>query len=302
MKIIICDVGNAASAFVTSSTGMTMMIDCGSNPEKENPVDVFYHNAKWLGAKYFETSMGVKYPIALLHITHPDDDHVRNALRVKKDLTPYLMHKVEHEEFPDGDKVNVDYVQELDNTYRGVNPEPVNWGFEVNEICSIPVNTCVNNDSLKLKVRNNSSIIRYIKQDGIGILFCGDLEKPGWDYLIEHKKQFINVLKQNGVNIMVAPHHGHKSGFPKALFDEIGSVEVIIHSKDSEASKDGTDVSSQYSANAVGVKYKTLNNKDFYFANVLTTRSNGNIYIATNSDDSYSIWTDKASSNHKQIN
>lgn len=300
MKIIICDVGNAASAFVTSSTGMTMMVDCGSNSEKENPVDVFYRQADWLGAKYFETSRGEKYPIALLHITHPDDDHVRNAARVKKDLTPYLLHKVKHEEYPDGDKVHTDYIQKIDKAYRGSNPETINWGFEINKSCSIPVSTCVANDDLKSKVRNNSSIIRYIKQDGVGILFCGDLEKPGWDYIVEHEQDFIKTLKQNGVNILIAPHHGHKSGFPKALFDEIGNVDVVIHSKDSEASKEGTDVSCQYSSKASGISYETLNNDELYEAKVLTTRSNGHIFISTQLGE-YRIWTCKASSNHKKI-
>ena len=34
LKIIICDVGNAASAIVKVPTGYSMMIDCGCNHEK----------------------------------------------------------------------------------------------------------------------------------------------------------------------------------------------------------------------------------------------------------------------------
>lgn len=49
MKIIICDVGDAACAFVTSNNGHTMMIDCGSNDQKDNPVDIFKLNKQWLG-------------------------------------------------------------------------------------------------------------------------------------------------------------------------------------------------------------------------------------------------------------
>lgn len=300
MKIIICDVGNAASAFVTSSTGMTMMIDCGSNSEKENPVDTFYKNVEWLGAHYFETSRGVKYPIALLHITHPDDDHVRNAARVKKELTPYLLRKVECEKYPDGQSINKEYVNEIDREYRGSNPEPIDWNFEINKICSIPVETCIDHSELNEKVRNNSSIIRYIKQDGVGILFCGDLEGPGWDYLTSHNHSFLQMLKTNGVNILIAPHHGHKSGFPKALFDAIGNVDVVIHSKDSEASKEGTDVSTQYSALANGIVYNNLNDKKLYHAKVLTTRSNGTIYISTEPNH-FKIWSSKASPNHIKL-
>lgn len=41
LKIIICDVGNAASAIVKVPTGYSIMIDCGCNNEKDNPVDIF---------------------------------------------------------------------------------------------------------------------------------------------------------------------------------------------------------------------------------------------------------------------
>ena len=44
MKIIICDVGDAACAFLTSPNAYTMMIDCGSSDNKTNPVDIFKSN------------------------------------------------------------------------------------------------------------------------------------------------------------------------------------------------------------------------------------------------------------------
>ncbi|WP_281758032.1 MBL fold metallo-hydrolase [Succinatimonas hippei] len=300
MKIIICDVGNAACAIVTSSTGYTMMIDCGCHADKINPVEIFKSNKKWLGAKNYVTQQMQSYPIALLHITHPDDDHVRNAMRIKNELTPYLLCRNRYEEFSDGYMVNSDYVRELDKPYRGSNPEYINWGVDVNIVEKISVQECQANINLKNKERNNSSILRYVKEDKFGILFCGDLEKAGWDYLIEYKKDFISDIKNNGVNVLVAPHHGHKSGFPTPLFDIIGNVDVVIHSKDTEANKDGTDVSTQYSLHSNGCQYKSLNDNHIYLGKVLTTRSNGNIYIASN-DTNYNVWTDKASSNHKCV-
>ena len=77
-------------------------------------------------------------------------------------------------------------------------------------------------------------------------------------------------------------------------------MDVVIHSKDSEASKEGTDVSSQYTNKADGHFYKVISDEKFlYFGRVLTTRSNGNIFIETiGSQGEYTIWTDNASSNH----
>ena len=52
---------------------------------------------------------------------------------------------------------------------------------------------------------------------------------------------------RQGIDVLIAPHHGHDSGFPKALFNLTGKVKVIILSKDTEASKEGSDVYSGYS-------------------------------------------------------
>ena len=303
MKVIICDVGNASSAIVVANSGYAMMIDCGSNSEKTNPVDIFYNQMSWTGAKPYVTANGASYPLALLHITHPDDDHVRNSVEVFKRLTPYHLRRNYGEDFPDSESINKDYLSSFDNKYREDATEIIDWGFDVNETCYIPVSICTSDDKLKNKVRNNSSIVRYIKENGIGILFGGDLESDGWERLLKDNPAFLNCIKKNGVNILVAPHHGHKSGFPKALFDEIGEVDVIIHSKDSEASKEGTDVSSQYQLYAKGHWYKSLNSQNnLYMGKVLTTRSNGNIYIETFDPFNYSIFTDKASPNHLKLN
>lgn len=301
MKIIVCDVGDAACAIVTAESGYTMMVDCGSKSDKTNPVDTFNSQKKWLGAKDYVTKGGTSYPLALLHITHPDDDHVGNASRIKSELTPYLLQNNDYELFTDGSDVNSDYKEKIDKKYRGRNPEEIPWGFEVNEIKGIPVNVCKSNDNLKSKERNNSSIIRFIKQGGLGILFCGDLEKAGWEYFVEHYPSYIQTLKDNGVNVLIAPHHGHKSGFPKALFDAIGNVDLVIHSKDTEASKEGSDVSTQYTNFSNGCKYKALNDSNIYYGKVLTTRSNGNIYLQSVADG-FNIWADKASPNHEKLN
>lgn len=152
---------------------------------------------------------------------------------------------------------------------------------------------------LSKKLRNNASIIRYIESNGVKILYCGDMEAEGWDWLIENNSSFVKTI-ENGIDILIASHHGHKSGYSSALFDIIGNVRCVILSKASEADKDGTDVSSQYSDKADGVKYENLNDSEVYTGKVLSTRSNGNIYFDIK-ETSFNIWTSKASSNHERI-
>ncbi|RLD36617.1 MAG: hypothetical protein DRI83_05175, partial [Bacteroidetes bacterium] len=252
-----------------------------------------------LGIKSFVTSKGSEYELGLLHITHPDDDHVRNAKRISEELKPYLLRKREYEEFPDGDSINGDYKDYIDKKYRGKNPEEIDWGFDRIEAFQIPMDIIIKDEALSKKTRNNSSILRFIERQGVKILFSGDMETAGWDWLIENDKPFVEIM-QGGIDILIAPHHGHKSGFPSSLFEIIGNVKCVIHSKGSEGNIEGTDVSSQYSDNADGVNYKNLNDKDIYRGKVLTTRSNGDIYIHVNGSD-FDIWTSKASPNHEKV-
>lgn len=76
--------------------------------------------------------------MTLLHITHPDEDHVRKSERISRDLPPYLMRHTYSEKFDDADAIIDSYKDKLDAVYRAHNPEFVEWGFEVNVTFSIP--------------------------------------------------------------------------------------------------------------------------------------------------------------------
>lgn len=304
MKIIVFDVGNASCNYICSPNKYAMMIDCGSSSEKQNPVD-FIKNCNnsrdgLFKTKPFVTSEGKSYSLALLHITHPDDDHVRNSERVYKELTPYLLRHTYTEKYDDAASINKDYIKNLDKEYRGNNPEKIDWGFDEDYSFSIPIETVKADPTLRNKVRNNSSIIRYVKYNGIRILFAGDLETAGWEWLAKNDALF-RITMKGGLDVLVAPHHGHDSGFPQALFDLTGNVKTIILSKDSEASKEGTDVYTGYSNYADGVTYYNTSDKNMYEGKVLTTRSNGNIYIIVDQSNGLYFATDKASSNHKKL-
>ena len=304
MEIIVFDVGNASCNYICSPNKYAMMIDCGSSSEKQNPVDFIKYCNKSFGglfnAKPYVTSMGVSYPLAMLHITHPDDDHVRNSERVHNELTPYLLRHTYTEQYDDAVSINQNYVKNLDKEYRDNNHERVDWGFDENYTFSIPIDIVKSDPTLRNKVRNNSSIIRYVKYNGVKILFAGDLETAGWEWLAKNNVYF-NTLMKGGLDVLVAPHHGHDSGFPKALFDITGNVKTIILSKDSEATKEGTDVYTGYSNYADGVKYYNTNDKHTYFGKVLTTRSNGNIYLLVDPEYGLYIATETASPNHKRV-
>jgi beta-lactamase superfamily II metal-dependent hydrolase len=295
MKIVIFDVDNAACALVVSPNGYGMMIDCGcaaASSQKANPIEVINKYKEWLAMKPYNK-------LALLHITHPDDDHVRNAKRIQEELTPFQLRRTYVELFPDADSVNNEYKQLFDTPYRRPLDQKIDWGFEYYQTFQIPIDTVKADDTLRSKIRNNSSIICYIKHNGVSILFAGDLEKAGWEWLAQNNSAFVATMRQ-GLNILIAPHHGHKSGFPKALFELTRQVNVVIHSKGSESNIEGTDVSSQYTTNTTGIQYTALSDKQTYKGGVLTTRSNGTIFIETKNEKPL-IYTEKASSNHTPL-
>ncbi|MCK5413271.1 MAG: hypothetical protein KAI57_02745 [Candidatus Pacebacteria bacterium] len=302
MKLIIFDVNNAACSLAVCPNGYSLMVDCGSHGDKKCPVDQINFTYKnWLAITPYITNYGTEYPLALLHITHPDDDHVKNAKKIRENLTPYLLHKREHEEFPSDENIHDEYKKYISNKYRGKNPESVNWGFSQNKTFRIPMNTVLGDEELSEKIKNNSSILRFIKYGGKKVLFGGDLEKAGWDWLAKNDQDFIDTMK-NGIDILIAPHHGHKSGFPTSLFDLTGNVKISILSKASESEKDDTDVSSQYTQYSDGISYKNINDKQQYFADgILTTRSNGNIFLRIDENGNVNVFTEKASSNHSKL-
>ncbi len=86
MYIVVFDVGNASCNYICSPNKYAMMIDCGSSAEKQNPVESIKNfsigNSELLKSKPYVTSKGKSYPLALLHITHPDDDHFGGFVRL----------------------------------------------------------------------------------------------------------------------------------------------------------------------------------------------------------------------------
>jgi beta-lactamase superfamily II metal-dependent hydrolase len=301
-KLIIFDVGNAACGLAVCPNRYSLMVDCGNHGEKDCPIDLIKNDYKdWLNIRTYVKENGNKYLLTLLHITHPDDDHVKNAKIVKEKLPPYLLHRRKYEEFPSNENIHDEYKKHIDLEYRG---DPVSfdlWGFTQTKTFRIPMEKIKKNEELSKKIKNNSSILRFIEYGDKKILFGGDLEKAGWDWLTENDKDFVATM-QNGVDILIAPHHGHKSGFPTSLFDLTGKVEISILSKASESEKDDTDVSSQYSKYSKGITYKNLNDGQMYFANgTLTTRSNGNIFLEINETGNIDVFAQKASANHPKI-
>lgn len=118
---------------------------------------------------------------------------------------------------------------------------------------------------------NNASVVTRIDAYGNAILICGDLEKEAWDAIIadtgEYGQQWRPLL--TNIDILVAPHHGHVSGYSTQLLNLAGPSVVLT----SVVTKD-PNVDSRYSQ--APVRGITIDNSPY---SCITTRTKGHIKI-----------------------
>lgn len=118
---------------------------------------------------------------------------------------------------------------------------------------------------------NNASIVTRIDIYGNSILLCGDVEKEAWEAIIADKREYGNMWRQflSNTNIMVAPHHGHKSAYSIDLLNLV-KPDVVLVSVQSK----NPNVDSRYSQYPVrGIK---IGNDTYSY---ISTRQKGHIKI-----------------------
>ncbi|MBU2545368.1 hypothetical protein KKC65_02875 [Patescibacteria group bacterium] len=303
MKIIIFDVSNSACNLAMCPNGNSLMIDCGSHNEKDCPVDIIKQMRTgngWLsGMKDYITTAGLSYPLTTLSISHPDSDHINNCEKIKGELTPYLLSRRYLEDFPEGViDCSIDslkkYKEQLCDKYRSNNIEEPNWGF-TETVFSIPMDILRDESFFEtFRIKNNSSYVHLLNyKNKFRIIFGGDMEEVGWNWLLDNNHNNFKDIISDGIDVMVASHHGHTSGYSQKLFDSMGAPKLSILSKGSEENKEGTDVTSSYSQKSTGLMVRSIATKKDERKYSLTTRRNGNIYIDVDSLGNSTIHSDK---------
>jgi beta-lactamase superfamily II metal-dependent hydrolase len=117
---------------------------------------------------------------------------------------------------------------------------------------------------------NNLSLVSFVSYDGVGILIPGDLERAGWEAMIEGA-DFRECL--NAVTVFIASHHGRESGYCAKVFDYCSPEVIVLSDK-------GIQHETQehcYDQHATGIQWGA--NGTFSSRYVLTTRSDGHIRV-----------------------
>jgi beta-lactamase superfamily II metal-dependent hydrolase len=201
VRLQIFDVEHGACALATANNGTRLMIDCG-------------HNATtgWRPGSHL-IRQGASY-LEMLAITNYDEDHASGApdlfdrvnvgwLLRNKSVSGETIKSLKSE---DGMGPGIDRLVREISRYTlsagtaGASPEPVFDGME-RSVFSVDYPT--------FDDENNLSMVLFLKCYGVGIMFPGDLEKPGFAELLK-REAFRQALRET--NVYVAPHHGRESG------------------------------------------------------------------------------------------
>jgi hypothetical protein len=141
----------------------------------------------------------------------------------------------------------------------------------VNEISLFYINPsiCESQETLKASYANNISLVLFLKVGDKTVLLPGDILKEGMRYIINTEPELKNMFEVDGIDYLIAPHHGLQTSFSEYLFQIIKDNKTrlnIISEKvrTGESDENRTDVDTRYyssdyssgdnSLNANGVK------------------------------------------------
>jgi beta-lactamase superfamily II metal-dependent hydrolase len=178
MRLQIFDVEHGACALLTADNNARLMIDCGNNA-----------NTSWWPGTYLRRR-GITL-IEMLAITNYDEDHASGApdlfdninvqwLLRNKSVSPAIIKLLKSEDGmgPGIDRLCDEIEQRFTTAPTSYNPEPVFDGLERRSFC---VNYPTFDDE------NNLSLAVFLKCQGIGVMFPGDLEGPGFIELLRRE-------------------------------------------------------------------------------------------------------------------
>ena len=256
MKFTIHDVGHGFCAHLYHDNGNIMLWDCGHKAAPE------YRPSNYLPTAGIQT-------IHRLFITNYDEDHISDLPNLRKvvdieilhrnpTITPAQLKALKENSGPISTAVHS--LLSMLNTYTSnvVNAPSfsnVNWQTFY---CSYPVD---------FQDTNNLSLVTFLETPIGNFLIPGDLEKAGWERLLQNKYFRMRLTK---TNVFIASHHGRTSGYYPKVFDYCRPLVVVF--SDGPKKFATQEELNKYAAHASGVHF---NGKIRY---VLTTRSDGDIF------------------------
>jgi beta-lactamase superfamily II metal-dependent hydrolase len=255
VEIRIFDVEHGFCAYIIADNHNVMLIDCGYN-----------HSTGFRPSNYLPAN-GCS-GIERLIISNYDEDHLSDL--------PYLRKRIPIQILRHNKSISADELRRLKLKAGPIQPgmaELLDMMATYTTDVTNPPDfsglelTTFYNSYPKFEDTNNLSLVTFIDYRDIHIVFPGDLEKLGWQNLLQGQS-FRECLSR--VNLFVASHHGRASGYCADVFDCCQPELVIISD---ESIQYGTQETA-YRQHCRGISWG--NGRRY----VLTTRADGMITIS----------------------
>ncbi len=267
------------SAFISCPNDKSILMDAGISNDFSPAI---------LLRKFYGLSQSDK-----LIISHPHRDHIEDLPNIVENVKPRILQRnrgipkdiiyPSDEYYSDPvflayKKLDEDYVHDIADTDK---PSPIsNWGnVEVITFSNKP--EWLSGDNL-----NNLSLLTVIRYGRIEIVFPGDLEPQGWDAIFDNTDLLDNINRTE-IKILVAPHHGRKSGVRNSD-DSIYSRFLDIIQPDltviSDKWKTETTDAETYRQHSTGLTIFDVKKSVNEIKKVITTKTNDYISIKYEND------------------
>lgn len=228
-------VGNGDMFYIKHGSSNFTIIDCNmDDTNKETITDEIISESSEKDIKRFIS-------------THPDEDHIHGLKYLDDKIGILIFYCVANEATKDDETEDFKRYKELRDSekkafyiYRGCSRCWMNQNDEEKKYGSSGINILwpiTENKDYKAELanvkngespNNISPIIKYSLNDGVTVLWFGDLENS-------FMEKIKNTIELPEADIIFAPHHGRKSGkIPKEWMDSINPKIVVIGEAPSE--------------------------------------------------------------------
>ena len=212
-----CDVAHGDCIHVATPSGKNVLLDCGGKGDSSASM--------WLEA------LGVKSLHGLM-ISHPHIDHIRDIVGIdgrfcpktlgrNKSITREKIREENKDVFGDSGGIIEKYL-EMNQRYNTPAPPTDDAASPEWDGFACIYSFCNKSREMGL---NDLSYASFIKCGEHTILHAGDLEEDGWTELLKNE-HFRSQL--SSTTVLVASHHGRKSGFCGEVFDLLHPLITIV--------------------------------------------------------------------------
>ena len=210
------DVGHGVSIWIRTPNGSNHWIDLGRTPE--------FSPSEHVGRAY-----GVS-EIDYLVISHPDKDHLEDLPQFRATFgNPRALQR--NESLPETDmfgKRTLQYQKDFAQLHKRFTSSiphdrsptnPARNGGVRYAVRSLDHGTRVNRARIE---GNDTSIVVMLLYEGVLFACPGDIEPLGWHELWRrHESGYRPLIDEANHRFLVAPHHGRRSGYCKAMMDAV---------------------------------------------------------------------------------